>query len=202
MIYFYARVSTKEQNLARQLERVNEYKKPDRIFCEKKSAESFEGRPTYEELRGLLVEGDEVVVTELDRLSRNKDEVKEEIRWYRRNGVVLRVLDLPTTLQDFNGQSWIGELINDLLIDVLASFAEQERTKIKKRQREGIDAMPTVGGKKVSTKTGRAYGRPSALPKSEFFKFLEKTKRGELTVSECCRELGISRTTWYNLANA
>lgn len=197
MIYFYARVSSKEQNLARQLARSEEYKKPDRIFCEKKSAESFD-RPSYQEMRGMLVKGDEIVVTELDRLSRNKDELKEEIRWYKTKGVVLRVLDLSTTLQDFNGMDWVGEMINNLLIEVISSFAEQERTKIKKRQREGIDAMPIVNGKRVSVKTGRAYGRPSAVSDAEFEKFFKKQKDGAMTVSECCRELGISRVTWYN----
>ena len=199
MIYFYARVSSAEQNLARQLERSNEYKVPDRIFSEKKSAESF-NRPSYQEMRGLLTEGDEIVVTELDRLSRHKDELKEEIRWYKKKGVVLRVLDLPTTLQEFNGQNWIGELINDILIDVLSSFAEQERTKIKKRQREGIDAMPVVNGKRMSSKTGKPYGRPSIATCIDFEKFLEKTKRGELTVTSACKQLGIGRTTWYKLA--
>ncbi len=201
MIYFYARVSSKDQNLARQLELSEVYKKPDRIFCDKRSGESLD-RPSYQELRGILAEGDEIVVAELDRLSRNKDELKDEIRWYKKAGVVLRVLNLPTTLQDFDGQSWIGELINNLLIEVLSSIAEEERTKIKKRQREGIDAMPTIDGKRVSTKTGRAYGRPLSVTDNEFQIFLEKNKKGEMSVSECCRELGISRTAWYKRIEA
>ena len=84
-------------------------------------------------------------------------------------------------------------MANVVLID--AEDCEPER---KKRQREGIDAMPVVNGKRVSVKTGRAYGRPSAVSDAEFEKFFKKQKDGTMTVSECCRELGISRVTWYN----
>lgn len=83
-------------------------------------------------------------------------------------------------------------MANIFLID--AEDCEPER---KKRQREGIESMPIVDGKKVSLKTGNAYGRPSAVNRVDFEKFLKKQKDGEMTVTECCKELGISRRTWY-----
>lgn len=201
MIYFYARVSTKDQNLARQLAEAKAYKNIDEVFCDKVTGKKFE-RCEYERLKSIVRAGDEVIVKEIDRLGRNKPESKDEIKWFAENGITLRILELPTTLIDFNGQEWIKEMINNILIEVLTTVAEQEVKKIDRRRAEGIAAMPIVDGKKVSLKTGRAYGRPSAISEVDFQKFLKKQKDGSMSVTECCRELGISRTTWYNLAKA
>lgn len=197
MIYGYARVSTKEQNLARQLEAMNGYKSIDEMFCDKQSGKDF-NRPEYERLKSVVVKGDEVVVKELDRLGRNKEGVKEEIKWFKEQGVTLRILELPTTLIDFNGQDWLAEMVNNILIEVMGAIAEQEREKIGKRREEGISAMPIVNGKRVSTKTGNEYGRPSIKLDEGFQNLLKKQKDGEMSVSECCEQLGISRATWYN----
>lgn len=197
MIYFYTRVSTKDQNLARQLEDAKAYKNVDKVFCDKQSGKTF-NRTEYEKLKSILREGDEVIVTEMDRLGRNKGATKDEIKWLKDNGVTLRILELPTTLIDFNGQDWIGDMINNVLIEVLASVAEQEVKKIDKRREAGIAAMPIVNGKKVSTKTGRTYGRQPLAIDDEFEKFFEKQKRGEISVKDCCTHLKISRSTWYN----
>lgn len=197
MIYFYARVSTKEQNLARQIKAAHDYKKIDKVFEDKRSGKDLQ-RPQYQEMKNVLTKGDEVVVHSLDRLGRNKDDIKNEIAWYKANGIVLRVLDLPTTLIDFHGQDWIGEMVTNIMVEVLASVAQQEREKIKTRQAEGIAAMQIVDGKKVSAKTGRMYGRPTVnMRMNDFQKFLEKQKDGEITVEDAIAELGISRSTWY-----
>ena len=197
MIYFYARVSTKDQNLARQLEIAKTYKNIDKVFCDKQSGKNFD-RKEYQKLKGIVLSGDEVIIKELDRLGRNKEGIKEEIKWFKEHGVILRILDVPTTLIDFNGQDWIGEMVNNILIEVMGAMAQQEREKTEKRRDEGIAAMPIVNGKRVSTKTGREYGRPSIKINGSFEKFLKKQKDGELTVAECCEQLGISRATWYN----
>lgn len=197
MIYFYTRVSTKEQNLARQLEEAKSYKNVDEVFCDKQSGKSY-SRPEYERLKSIVCKGDEVIVKEMDRLGRNKEATKEEIKWFKENGITLRILELPTTLIDFNGQEWIADMINNMLIEVLTTIAEQEVKKIDRRRAEGIAAMPVVDGKKVSTKTGRFYGRPSVVDEATFEKFFKKQKEGLMSVSECCKELGISRATWYN----
>ena len=197
MIYFYARVSSKDQNLARQLEAAKLYKNIDEVFCDKQSGKDFT-RDKYIELKELVVKGDEVVIKELDRLGRNKEGIKEEIKWFKEHGVILRILDVPTTLIDFNGQDWIADMVNNILIEVMGAMAEQEREKTARRRDEGIAAMPVVNGKRVSTKTGREYGRPLIKLDEDFKKFLKKQKDGELSVAECCKELGISRATWYN----
>lgn len=177
MIYFYARVSSKGQNEARQLEEAKKHPNVDEIFIDKQSGKNF-NRPEYERLKAKVVKGDEVIVTELDRLGRNKDGTVEELKWFKDHGVIVRILNLPTTLIDFPvGQEWVFAMVNNILIEVMASVAEEERNKIRKRQEEGIAAMPVVDGKKYSTKKGCAYGRKPVDLGDDFEKFLKKTKR-------------------------
>ena len=197
MIYFYARVSTKGQNTDRQLEAAKDYPNVDEIFVDKQSGKNFD-RPEYERLKSVVVKGDEIIVKELDRLGRNKDGVKAELEWFKEHGVLVRILDIPTTLMVFpEGQSWVLEMVNNVLIEVMGSIAEQERNKILKRQEEGIAAMPVIDGKKYSTKKGCFYGRKSIPLGDDFEKFLKKQKDGLMTVEECCKILGIGRSTWY-----
>lgn len=197
MIYFYGRVSSKDQNPARQLEAANTYRNVDEIFIDKQSGKNF-NRPEYERLKATVVKGDEVIVKELDRLGRNKDGVKAELEWFKEHGVLVRILDIPTTLMVFpEGQSWVLDMVNNVLIEVMGSIAEQEREKILKRQEEGIAAMPVVDGKKYSTKKGCTYGRKPVDLGDDFKKFLKKQKDGLMTVDECCKVLGIGRSTWY-----
>jgi DNA invertase Pin-like site-specific DNA recombinase len=197
MIYFYGRVSSKDQNPARQLEAANDYRDVDEIFIDKQSGKNFD-RSEYERLKATVVKGDEVIVKELDRLGRNKEGIKEELKWFKEHGVLVRILDIPTTLMVFpEGQSWVLEMVNNVLIEVMGSIAEQEREKILKRQEEGIAAMPVVDGKKYSTKKGCTYGRKPVELGNDFEKLLKKQKDGEMTVNECCKVLGIGRSTWY-----
>jgi len=189
MIYGYTRVSTKEQCLDRQHQALAQYKTLDRVFSDKQSGKDF-ARTHYQEMKGLVQPGDEVVIKELDRLGRNKDEIKAELEWFRQQGVVVRILDVPTTLIDFQGQDWVREMVNNILIEVLGAIAEQERLKIHQRQLEGIQAKKDRG-------EWDDYGRPAKeIPDLE--KFREMQKGGQISVSKACKELGISRTTWYS----
>ena len=126
--WFYGRVSTKEQNLERQLVVARQYKNipVENVYCDKQSGKNFD-RTEYQKLKSVVKSGDEVIVKELDRLGRNKDEIKAEIAWFKDNGVTLRILDVPTTLIDFQGQEWIRDMVNNILIEVLGAMAEQER---------------------------------------------------------------------------
>ena len=200
MIYAYLRVSTKEQNLERQLIAVKEYREAmldENIYSDKQTGKNF-NRPAYEALKKKLRPGDELIIKELDRLGRNKKMIKEELEWFRQNKIIVRILNLPTTLIDFQGQEWIFDMVNNILIEVMTSIAEEEVTKRETRQKEGIAAMPIVNGKRTSKLTGRPMGNPGKDLK-DFPEFFEKTKKGELSVSESCRQLGISRTHWYRL---
>lgn len=194
--YFYGRVSTRKQNLARQLEAARKYYdiSDEFIFTDKQSGKNLD-REQYLAMKALLEPGDEVVVLSLDRLSRNKEDMKAELAWYRENGITVRVLNIPTTLIDFGeGQEWVRDMVNNILIEVMGAIAEQERETILERQAEGIDAMPVVDGKKVSAKTGRGFGRPKVEVEAELLP-------GE-TVVQACERLGISRRTWYRLQEA
>ena len=197
MIYFYARVSTKGQNTDRQLEAARNYPNVDEIFVDKQSGKDF-NRPEYERLRAKVTAGDEVVIKSLDRLGRNKDGLVKELTWFKENGIIVRILDLPTTLVEFPvGQEWVLNMVNNILIEVMSSIAQQERDLILERQKEGIAAMPVIDGKKYSTKKGCTYGRKPVEMGEDFEKFFKKQKDGLMTVKECCEALGIGRSTWY-----
>ena len=91
------------------------------------------------------------MIKELDRLSRSKSDIKQELEYFKNNGIYIKILDIQTTLTDFPPeQMWIMDMINAILIEVLGSIAENERLKIRRRQREGIDAA-----KKKNIKFGR-----------------------------------------------
>ena len=189
MIYGYARVSSKDQCLDRQLEAMRHYKPVDQVFTDKQSGKDF-ARESYQALKATVQVGDENIIEDLDRLGRNKEEVKKELEWFKTHGVTIRILDVPTTLIDFQGQDWIRDMVNNILIEVLGSIAEQERLKIRKRQAEGIAAKKARGD-------WADYGRPQK--QLDGFEILaQKQKDGELSVAECCKALGISRGTWYN----
>ena len=197
--YFYARVSSKGQNLSRQLEAAKVYASEyDKIFCDKKSGKNFE-REEYQAMKSVLRPGDEVVFKELDRLGRNKTAVKEELEWFKENKITFRILDVPTTLIDFQGQGWLQDMVNNILIEVMTSIAEQEREKIDKRREEGIAAMPIIEGKHYSVSKGVFYGRQCKDIDFDTLKdCIDRQRLGEMTVNECCKRLGIGRSTWYN----
>ena len=202
MRYFLARVSSKEQNLARQLKIARDrFDIPDEnVFCDKMTGSSFD-RPQYKRLKETVKAGDEVIVKEFDRFGRDKDEMKRELQWFKEKGVIVRILDIPTTLIDFQDQTWVLEMVNNILIEVLGAVAEQERKKTKQRQAEGIAAMPIVDGKRVSARTGRSFGRQEKqVDEQQFESLLEQQQKGEITVKECCKRLCIGKSTWYERA--
>ena len=198
--YFYGRVSSKDQNLDRQLDSARTYKNVDRVFTDKQSGKNMD-RDGYQEMKTVLERGDEVVIHALDRLGRNKDAIKEELAWFKEHGVIIRILNVPTTLIEYpEGQEWVMDMVNNILIEVLGAFAEQERENIRKRQAEGIAAMPVdESGRKVSKKTGRGFGRQEKRPEN-FPEVYERQQRGELTLKEALAETGLGRTRWYELA--
>ena len=189
--YFFSRVSSKDQNLARQLALAESLGIPkENVFCDKITGRKKE-RPEYDRGKALLVKGDEAYFDELDRVGRDKTLIKEELEWFKERGVIVRVMDVPTTLVEFPvGQEWVMEMVNNILIEVLGTIAEQEWKKIKKRREEGIAAMPVdENGRKISSRTGRGFGRAE--------KNVDLELRDGESVSEACRRMGISRQTYY-----
>jgi len=191
----YARVSSQEQNLDRQLEQLKQYVESEFILTDKASGKNLD-RPSYQALKGALGlrAGDTLVITSLDRLSRNKEDIQQELQWFKDNGVRLKILDLPTSLIEVpKGQEWILNMINNILIEVLSSMAEQERLTIRKRQREGIDAARAKG---------KHLGRPKLVMPDNFPEIYKNWKSGEITAKEAMKKLQLPSTSFYRLVRA
>ena len=190
MVYGYARVSSTEQNLDRQIIALEKYVEKINIEKDKASGKDTE-RDGYQALKGRfgLREGDMLYITSLDRLSRNKEDIKKELRWFQEKKVRVKILDLPTTLIDVpDGQEWILEMVENILIEVLSSIAEQERLAIRRRQREGIEAAR----RKV-----KHLGRPRLQIPDNFEEIYIRWKEKELTAKKAMELLGMSRTHFY-----
>ena len=132
----YARVSSTDQNLDRQLIELKKYVPESNIVVDKISGKTLH-RPGYEALKGALGlrSGDTLVIKSLDRLSRNKADIKKELEWFKSNHIRLMILDLPTTMvQVPDNQEWILDMLNNILIEVLSSMADQERLLLYSRQ--------------------------------------------------------------------
>lgn len=197
----YARVSSKEQNLSRQISALSQYVDTDMIVCDKASGKDF-NRDGYQSLKvgiGKLVKGDTLYIKSLDRLSRNKDQAKAELQYFRDNGIRVKILDIPTTMIDYStNQEWVLDMITNILIEVLTSIAENERETIKQRQREGYAAMPVnKRGKRVSAKTGNDVGRPKAIDFDTFRKEYKRVVDGEVKPFELMNELNMKKSTFY-----
>jgi len=192
-IYGYARVSTKDQNLDRQLIALREFGIDDRDIIREKASGKSLNREAYQTLRNqLLREGDTLVIVALDRLSRNKLHIKQELEYYRGRNIRVMVLDMPTTLCQVNeGQEWIIEMINAILVEVLASLAEQERVKTLTRQAEGIEAAKLQG---------KHLGRPKMKIPEGWDNIYMLWKSGEITAVEAMRKSNLKKSTFYKLA--
>ena len=153
--FAYCRVSSTDQNEDRQVEAMLELGINERdIFVDKCSGKDFD-RPQYQALKLQLREGDVLVIKSIDRLGRNYKQICEEWREIVRDiKANIKVVDMPI-LDTTRTDGLIGEVISDIVLQLLGYVAEQERTFIRQRQREGIDIALKNG-----TKTGRNFGRP------------------------------------------
>ena len=193
-IYGYARVSTREQNEDRQIESLTKFGVPEQnIIIDKASGKDTE-REGYQYLkRQILRKGDTLVIKELDRLSRNKSDIKRELEEFKSVGVRVKILDIPTTLTDFPPeQAWVLDMVNSILIEVLGAIAENERNKIRARQREGIEA---------AKRKNVRFGRPSKPLPDNWEQVLDEVRCGKKKPVVAMRELGISRSSYYRLYN-
>ena len=192
-IYAYARVSTKEQNLDRQMVELRKYINDEKyIFADKQSGKDMD-RPQYQLLKKFAQRGDTIYIKSLDRLGRNKQQIKDELQYFKSEGVRVKILDIPTTMMDIaEGQEWLIEMINNLLLEVLSTMAEQERTNIRTRQAEGIAVLREKND-------GKGIGRPKADYPKEWQEVYTKWKAKELTAVKTMEQLGLKKNTFYKL---
>ena len=201
----YARVSTSEQNLDRQLQALSRYVEPDMIVTDKSSGRDLD-RPGYQSLKvgiGKLVEGDTLYIKSLDRLSRNKEDLKKELQYFKDRGVKVKILDMPTTMTDFPAeQAWIGDMITNIMIEVLSSIAQNERETTRQRQLEGLAAMPTdsATGKKISRRTGKPVGRPPVTYPKKWEGIYRDWQEKKITARQAMRLLNLKPNSFYKLA--
>lgn len=190
--YYYCRVSSRDQHLDRQLEAFRALgAEENQIISDKQSGKDLE-RPGYQALRNVILRrGDTLVVKSLDRLSRSKADIKNELQYYRDMGVHVKVIDLPTSMLDFPPeQAWIGDMVNNILIEVLGTIAEQERLNIRQRQQEGIAA---------ARKRGVKFGRKKTPLPSNWEEVASAWARGDLSTKDAIQQSGISRSGFYRL---
>ncbi|MGL5244985.1 MAG: recombinase family protein, partial [Sarcina sp.] len=206
MIYYYARVSSQKQNLARQIQLFKEMGGTDRtIFQEKKSGKSFKDRETWAELMEWCREGDIIVVKNLDRIGRNAEEVREQLVTLAQKGIIVESIDqaylnefLKDKLLNRQADSLAEAMINtmlDTMLQVDLLKAEWERKELRKRQQEGIER---------AKQRGQHMGRKTT---KEFrTKFLEvyhltrdKNNPKYMSVTAAAKYVGCSRTLFYAL---
>ena len=199
--YAYCRISTTDQNIERQIIAIKEYA-PDisdnNIFVDKKSGKDFD-REQYQEMKVILEhiskaksESDriELIVEELDRLGRNANGIKKELMWFKEHNIVVRILEIPTTLTEVGENNrWVMEMVTNLLIEVYAQLAQVELEKRAKRQAEGIAIAKAKGVYK-----GR---KPIDIDPEQFVAVYSDWKAGKITAGQAMSRLNLKPNTFY-----
>ena len=193
MKYGYARISTGKQKTDRQIDILEKYNL-DRIYADVVTGSKFD-RPEYQKLtEEILREGDELFVKEVDRLGRNKRETLQELRKLKQKVVIIRILEIPSTLTVLNNETeqnkLMLEMINNMLIEMYTTFAQVELEKIRTRTKEALAAKKN---------RGETLGRPRVeLPKN-FKKVYRQYKNRDITAVQAMKLLDLKKTTFYKL---
>lgn len=187
--YAYLRVSSKDQNEARQIDAVKEFGiKDENIYLDKISGKDF-NRPAYKKLIHRLKEGDAIIIKSIDRLGRNYAEIIEQ--WNiitKKKKADIVVLDMPLLDTRAKQHDLTGILISDIVLQLLSYVAETERKAIRQRQAEGIAAAKARGV--------RLGHEPMKIPE-EFEKYRKKYVNGEITLRKAGEILKVSHSTFY-----
>ena len=187
MIIGYCRVSTKDQDLTRQIESLKEYG-CEKIYSDKATGKNF-NRPEYTKLKDALRKGDTLVVHEFDRLGRNKKLTLKELQYFKDNGIRLVALNLPTTQMDTTDNLML-ETINNIVIELYTMMAQQEIETREKRQREGID---------VALANGVKFGRKAVEYPKNWESVIQLVVNKQINNVEAMQMLGLKKTTYYKL---
>lgn len=188
--FAYARVSSRDQNLARQLESLKQYVPDERdIFIDKQSGKDTD-RPGLQLLMHSLRSGDTLYLHSLDRLGRNKEDIKNILRELKEKKVIVRILDLPTSMvsSDDEVTGATMEMVNNLLIEVLGYVAEMERRNIRKRQEEGIE---------IAKEKGVKFGRKKLPWPETWEEDYKRWKNKEYTAMSLIKKYGWNSTSFY-----
>ena len=186
-LYGYVRVSTKDQNLDRQILALREFGVPEKqILQEKQSGKDFE-RPAYRRLMKKLTPGDTLVIKSIDRLGRNYDEILEQWRIItKEKGASIVVLDMPL-LDTRQGRDLTGTLIADIVLQLLSYVAQTEREFIRQRQAEGIAAAKARGVQ---------FGRKAMCRPNDYALIKNEWMAGEKSARAAARALNVAPSTF------
>lgn len=189
--YLYIRVSSTDQNEARQLEDIKKVDVPQgNIFIDKQSGKDF-NRPEYKRLMNTIKEGDVIYFHSIDRMGRDYDEIIAQWQHITKDiKADIVILDMPLLDTTTKNSDLTGKLIADIVLQLLSYVAQRERENINQRQAEGI-AIARANGK----------FRKKSYDLNEFYRLKEKVDNGELSVVAACKELGVTKRTWYNRIN-
>lgn len=191
IIYGYVRVSTREQNEARQLTAMREFGVPEKnIVVEKLSGKDF-NRPRFRQLVGTLRPEDVLVVKSIDRLGRNYTEILDQwslITKKRKAAIV--VLDMPL-LDTRRSRDLTGTLISDIVLQLLSYVAQTERENIRQRQMEGIAAAKA---------RGVHFGPEARTPPKDFEALRQVWRAKKMTLREAADACGMPKSTFYDAA--
>lgn len=187
MIIGYCRVSTRDQDLTRQIESLKEYG-CEKIYSDKATGKNF-NRPEYTKLKDALRKGDTLVVHEFDRLGRNKKLTLKELQYFKDNGIRLVALNLPTTQVDTTDNLML-ETINNIVIELYTMMAQQEIETREKRQREGID---------IALANGVKFGRREIEYPKNWESVIQLVDNKQINNIEAMTMLGLKKTTYYKL---
>lgn len=189
MIFAYARVSSRDQNLTRQLEAFEAFGVDKKhIYCDKKSGKNF-SREGYKRLLKKLKKGDLLVIKSIDRLGRNYKMITEE--WNNIVNIIgadILVLDMPILDTRTTDSSLIGKFISDIVLQILSFVAENERENIRARQAEGIASAKARGIK---------FGRPTKKYSEKFIETAKKFRNKEITLKEALAAVNMKQSNFY-----
>lgn len=191
-VYGYARVSSCDQNEARQIQKLIDYGvTQDRIFIDKQSGKDF-NRQEYQTLKRMLKDSPHslLIITSIDRLGRNYKEITKEWQMLtEENKADIKVLDMPL-LDTTQFKDLLGTFISDLILQVLSFVAEQERRNIRTRQAEGIATAKANNVK---------FGRPKIKVPDNFVEICTRWNNGEITATDAIFLTGLKRTSFYKM---
>ncbi|WP_241699123.1 recombinase family protein [Vagococcus sp. CY53-2] len=197
MKFFYIRVSTKEQNEGRQLEVAKDMGVDEKcIFVDKESGKNLE-RPEWEKLSNILRMGDTLIVQDLSRLSRNKKDIKDVWKDLTDRGVNIEVVNMPIlNTQRYESLGSMGQLVSDIVFELLSWMVEEERNRIKTNQKQGIE---------LAKEQGKYLGRPvkyhkdaTGADKLVYDAVVEGLEKDE-PIQKIANKVGISKNTVYKI---
>lgn len=189
MDYGYARVSTVNQHLDRQIAELQKIGLLDsQIFIDKESGKDF-NRTNYKKLCRKLKPGDVLFIKSIDRLGRNYNMVLDEWRTLtKEKGIDIVVIDMPLLDTRIEGKNLVGKFIADVVLQVLSFVAENERETMRQRQAEGI---------KMAKQRGVKFGRPAKETPDNFFEIVNLYKERKITGITAIKMSGLTRGTFY-----